>query len=159
MRHFRWISCGLIVTLILTLSPVRAAPKGRMELVSHLGRKAVVKIYSGESLTFHVREVRGGLTGIFNSGGFLRGVSFSLRAWPRIRQDAMATAKGGNRSVVREKRAEPDLWGLPASHFTVEDEPAPVLGDTPRKLFRYFLVMLLILLFVESLLAWRFGYN
>jgi len=94
-----------------------------MELVSRLGRRPSVKIYSGESLTFRAREVRVGLSGIFDSGDFLRGVSFTLREWPRVRQDAHATVKGGNRGVVREKRPEPDLWGLPASWFTVEDEP------------------------------------
>jgi len=124
VRYTRAISCGLLVTLalLITLAPLGAAPKRRMELVSRLGRRATVKIYSGESLTFRARETRGGLSGIFDSGDFLRGVSFCLREWPRVKQDAHATVKGRNRSVVREKRPEPDLWGLPASNFTVEDE-------------------------------------
>jgi len=122
VRNLRAISCGLTLALLVTFAPLDAAPKRRMELVSRLGRRANVKIYSGETLTFRAREVRGGLSGIFDSGDFLRGVSFSLREWPRVKQDAHATVKGGNRSLVREKRPEPDLWGLPASHFTVEDE-------------------------------------
>jgi len=107
---------------MLAFSPARGDGPKQMELVSRLGRRANVKLYSGESLTFRAREVRDGLSGIFDSGDFLRGVSFRLVSWPRVKQDAIAMLKGTSRTTVREKKKEPDLWGLPASFFTVEDE-------------------------------------
>ncbi|MEN8148324.1 MAG: hypothetical protein ABFS86_00790 [Planctomycetota bacterium] len=134
MRFLRAIFCFvLLVGLCSAVPPLDAAPPAKMELVSRLGRKTVVKIYSGESLTFRARDVRGGISSIFTSGGFLRGVSFTLREWPRVKQDAAGIVKGANRHLVREKKAEPDLWGLPASFFVVEDEPAGRYVLTAKK--------------------------
>lgn len=113
------------ITVLFLFAPflsVDAKPPRSMELVSRLGRKAAVKIYTGEGLTFRARDVRGGLEGIFESGGFLHGVSFTLREWPRVKQDAAGIVKGANRHLVREKKAEPELWGLPESSFDVGDE-------------------------------------
>jgi hypothetical protein len=113
-----------VLLALLATAPVSAQEKGikKMELVSRLGRKASVKIYSGETLTFRVREKPRGLDGLAGGGDYLRGIAFELRYDPKVVQDAVAMVKGANRGVVREQKPEPDLWGLPPSKFEIGDE-------------------------------------
>ncbi|MHC4469440.1 MAG: hypothetical protein ACYS99_00620 [Planctomycetota bacterium] len=115
---------GAFWLLLLVLgSPSLLAQQGppkKMDLVSALGRAKVVKIYSGESVTFHAQERREGIGGIFAPGEYLRGVTFTLRSWPKVRQDAHAIVKGSNRPVIRTQRPEPDLWGMPPSSITID---------------------------------------
>jgi hypothetical protein len=91
-----------------------------MELVSELGKKSVVKIYSGESLTFRAREKYDGLGGLFTGAAHLYDVTFTLRKWPIIRQDAVGIVKGANRPIVREEKPAERLWGTPPPSFTIE---------------------------------------
>lgn len=113
---------GALVLLILLLaaSPSFTATKKKtMELVSRHGRRAEVKIYSGEALKFRAREVSRGLSSIFESGQFLHGVTFTLREWPRVKQDAVAMIKGANRRIVRKEGPGLELWGMPPSTFSI----------------------------------------
>jgi hypothetical protein len=91
-----------------------------MELVSELGRQSVVKIYSGEALTFKAREKNEGLSGLFSSSEYLYEVTFVLKRWPKVRQDAAGMIKGANRPVVREQKPGKQLWGDPPPSITVE---------------------------------------
>ncbi len=112
---------GLLILLLLTAAPLVAAGSGRrMELVSELGKKKQVKIYSGESLTFRIREKHEGLSGLFAGSDYLYGITFTLREWPNVEQDQIATVKGANRRVVRKQKPAEELWGVPASSFTIE---------------------------------------
>jgi hypothetical protein len=113
-----------LLLIVALASDALLAESGRpMELVSEAGRLDEVKIYSGEALTFRVREKSDGLRDMFSGGGeFLHGVSFELREWPKVTQDRMATIKGANRRVVRQKRPEPELWGIGPSSFSIEGE-------------------------------------
>jgi hypothetical protein len=116
---------GLLILVLLTAAPPISAGSGRqMEIVSELGKKAAVKIYSGESLTFRVREKQEGLTGLFSGGAYLYEITFELREWPKLKQDQIALIKGANRRIVREQEPEEELWGLPPSSFTIEGGPA-----------------------------------
>ncbi len=116
---------GLLILLLLAAAPLVAAGSGgQMEIVSELGKKAQVKIYSGESLTFRIREKQEGLSGLFAGSDYLYGITFKLREWPKVKQDQIATIKGANRRVVREQKPAKELWGVPASSFTIEGGPA-----------------------------------
>lgn len=109
----------LFIAALPTLPPAEGSQPKQLEIFSRLGGKANVKIYSGESVTFRVREASSGLEDLFAPTQPLHGVTFVLREWPIIRQDAIATVKGANRRVVREQKPEPELWGIPPSSFTV----------------------------------------
>jgi len=111
-----------VVLALLAAAPSAARERDlrRMEIVSRLGRRASVKIYSGESLAFRVRERPRGLDELAGGGDYLRGVAFELRSDPKVVQDAVAMVKGANRGVVRRQEPEPDLWGLPPSRFEID---------------------------------------
>ena len=136
---------GALTLLFLSLGvPPAMAGRGdmrKMELISPLGRVRSLKIYSGETVTLRVQERRAGIDGIFSPGEYLRGVTFTLRSWPRIAQDAHAITKGAHLPVIRTQRPGDELWGAPPSSFTIEvDKPERYLltatkpGFQPAKL-------------------------
>ena len=124
----------LLLSPLLLLSlgvPPALAGRGdlrKMELISPLGRVRSLKIYSGETVTLRVQERRAGIGGIFSPGEYLRGVTFTLRSWPRVTQDAHAITKGAHLPVICTQRPVDELWGAPPSSFTIEvDKPGRYL--------------------------------